>query len=130
MEHRHVKQLIPELVEVIQQAQNDPIPAWPKKSRLGRGQPPAMLTQFLAAALAYICRTKKISPAVVATSDDLRDFVKYRLEGHEKDWSPPSLITGWRAEIVGRELDDLLLGKIGMVLDNLQSDLPIRFHRI
>jgi ribonuclease D len=130
MEHRHVKQLIPELVDVIEQAQNDPIPPWPKKSRLGRGQPPAMLTQFLAAALAYICRTKKISPAVVATSDDLRDFVKYRLEGHEKDWSPPSLITGWRAEIVGRELDDLLQGKIGMVLDNLQSDLPIKFHRL
>jgi ribonuclease D len=130
MEHRHVKQMIPELVEVIEQAQNDPIPAWPRKSKLGRGQPPAMLTQFLAAALAYICRTKKISPAVVATSDDLRDFVKYRLEGHEKDWLPPSLATGWRAEIVGRELDDLLQGKIGMVLDNLQSDLPIRFHRI
>lgn len=130
MEHRHVKQLIPELVELIEEARTQPAPHWPKKARYGRGQPPAMLTQFLSAALAYICRTKKISPAIVATSDDLRDFVKYRLDRIDSDLSPPSLITGWRAEIVGKDLDDLLHGRIGMVLDNPQSDMPIRFHRI
>jgi len=130
MEHRHVKQLIPELVELIEEARTQPAPHWPKKARYGRGQPPAMLTQFLSAALAYICRTKKISPAIVATSDDLRDFVKYRLDRIDSDLSPPSLVTGWRAEIVGKDLDDLLHGRIGMVLDNPQSDMPIRFHRI
>ena len=130
MEHRHVKQLIPELASVIEDSKNHPIPLWPKKARYGKGQPPAMLTQFLSAALAYICRTKKISPAVVATADDLRDFVKFRLEGGDSELQPPSLVRGWRAEIIGRELDDLLHGRIGMVLDNLKSEMPIKFHRL
>jgi hypothetical protein len=43
---------------------------------------------------------------------------------------PPSLVTGWRAEIIGKELDDLLQGRIGMVLDNLKSEMPIRFQRL
>ena len=130
MEHRHVKQLIPELASVIEDSKNHPIPLWPKKARYGKGQPPAMLTQFLSAALAYICRTKKISPAVGATADDLRDFVKFRLEGGDSELQPPSLVRGWRAEIIGRELDDLLHGRIGMVLDNLKSEMPIKFHRL
>jgi ribonuclease D len=130
MEHRHVKQLIPELAKVIEEAMDHPVPSWPRKMRYGKGQPPAMLTQFLSAALAYICRTKRISPAVVATADDLRDFVKFRLDGSDPEIPPPSLVTGWRAEIIGRELDDLLGGRLAMVLDNPDSDMPIRFHRI
>ncbi len=130
MEHRHVRQMIPELAKVIQESLNDPIPSWPRKAKYGKGHPSPMLTQFLSAALTCICRTKKISPAVVATADELRDFVKFRLDGSDGEIAPPTLLTGWRAEIIGRDLDDLLTGKLGMFLDNPTSDMPIRFQRI
>ena len=129
MEHRHVKTLIPELAKVIADAQNDPIPNWPRKARYGKGQPPAMITQFLSAALASICRTKRISPAVVATADDLRDFVKFRLEDSERDLPSPALTNGWRAEIIGKDLDDLLTGRVGLFLNPKDCDMPIRFHK-
>ncbi len=130
MEHRHTKQWLPEIANVIEESVNQPPPAWPRKHRYGKGQPAGMLTQFLSAALAYICRTKHIAPAIVATSDDLKDFVKYRLDPNNDDSPPPSLVQGWRAEIIGKELDDLLAGKIGMVLDNPNSDMPIKFCRL
>ena len=129
MEHRHTKQYLPELAKTIEDAMNQPPPTWPKKNRYGKGQPAGMLTQFLSAALAYICRTKRISPAIVATSDDLRDFVKYRLDPINDGSSPPCLTVGWRAEIVGKELDELLTGKLAMVLDDPDSDMPIKFCR-
>jgi ribonuclease D len=88
-----------------------------------------MLTQFLSAALAYICRTKRIAPAIVATSEDLRDFVKYRLDPKNEASYPPSLTVGWRAEIIGKELDELLTGKLAMVLDDPESEMPIKFCR-
>ena len=129
MEHRHTKQYLPELSKAIEESLLDPPPTWPKKHRYGKGQPAGMLTQFLSAALAYICRTKRIAPAIVATSDDLRDFVKYRLEPQHEDAPPPCLTVGWRAEIIGKELDDLLAGRLGMVLDNPSSEMPIKFCR-
>jgi len=129
MEHRHTKQYMPELAKAIEESLQQPAPSWPKKQRYGKGQPAGMLTQFLSAALAYICRTKHIAPAIVATSDDLRDFVKFRLEPQNEGVPSPSLTLGWRAEIIGKELDDLLAGKLGMVLDDPNSEMPIKFCR-
>lgn len=127
MEYRNTRQLIPELSEVIQEAVLEPPPTWPRKHRYGKGQPASMLTQFLSAAMAFICHHKHIAPMLVATSEDLRDFVLYRLDREADQSHPPSLLRGWRAEIVGRDLDDLLEGKIGIVLDNPHSDIPIKF---
>ena len=127
MEHRHTKQYLPELAKAVEDSLNQPVPTWPKKHRYGKGQPAGMLTQFLSAALAYICRTKRIAPAIVATADDLRDFVKYRLDPQSDGSPPPCLTVGWRAEIVGKELNDLLAGKLAMILDDPNSDMPIKF---
>ncbi|MFM7929198.1 MAG: ribonuclease D, partial [Pirellula sp.] len=62
-----------------------------------------------------------------ATADDLRDFVQYRLEPDSDSDSPPALLTGWRADLVGHELDELLAGKLAIVLDNPKSHIPIKF---
>jgi ribonuclease D len=88
-----------------------------------------MLTQFLSAAMAFICHHKHIAPMLVATSEDLRDFVLYRLDQDADQTHPPALLRGWRAEIVGRDLDDLLEGNIGIVLEDPHSEIPIKFFR-
>ena len=127
MEYRNTRSWIPAISDVIQNSLQTPPPIWPKKQRYGKGQPPGMLTQFLSAAMAYICHQKHISPMLVATSDDLRDFVQFRLDPHANTQEPPTLLQGWRAELVGRELDDLLAGNLAIVLDNPKSEIPIRF---
>jgi len=127
MEHRHLKAALDDIVAVIELARKEPIPQWPRRERYGTGQPSGMLTQFLGAALAYICRSKKIAPSIVGTADDLRDFVLYRTDTRTSDVPPPSLLQGWRATIVGRFLDDLLSGKTGMALTDIRSEMPLRF---
>lgn len=127
MEYRNTRQLVPELSSVIEEAIKQPPPVWPRKHRYGKGQPASMLTQFLSAAMAFICHHKHISPMLVATADDLRDFVQFRLDRDSDGANPPSLLQGWRADIVGRELDDLLEGKLAIVLDNPHSEIPIKF---
>lgn len=129
MEYRNTKQLIPELAEIIEEAASQPPPSWPTKHRYGKGQPASMLTQFLSAAMAFICHHKHIAPMLVATSEDLRDFVLYRLDRDADQTHPPGLLRGWRAEIVGRDLDDLLEGNIGIVLEDPHSEIPIKFFR-
>jgi ribonuclease D len=79
--------------------------------------------------MAFICHHKHIAPMLVATSEDLRDFVLYRLDRDADQTNPPALLRGWRAEIVGRDLDDLLEGNIGIVLENPHSEIPIKFFR-
>jgi ribonuclease D len=129
MEYRNTRQMIPELSSIIEDAILHPPPTWPRKHRYGKGQPASMLTQFLSAAMAFICHHKHIAPMLVATSDDLKDFVLFRLDREADQSNPPSLLLGWRAEIVGRDLDDLLEGNIGIVLDSPHSDIPIKFFR-
>ena len=127
MEHRHLKAAIDEIAQIIHQAKEAPLPKWPRRTKFGSGQPSGMLTQYLGAALAYICKTKKIAPSIVGTADDLRDFVLYRSENRLQDIEPPSLLVGWRASIVGRYLDDLLAGKIGLALTDIRGEMPLRF---
>ncbi len=129
MEYRNTRSLIPELSNVVEESILQPPPVWPKKHRYGKGQPASMLTQFLSAAMAFICHHKHIAPMLVATADDLRDFVLYRLDRDADQSNPPDLLRGWRADIVGRDLDDLLEGKIGIVLENPHSEIPIKFIR-
>jgi hypothetical protein len=77
--------------------------------------------------MAFICHHKHISPALVATADDLRDFVQFRLEPDHQPETLPALLNGWRADLVGHELDELLAGKLAIVLDNPKSPIPIKF---
>lgn len=127
MEFRNTKPMIPELAKVIEGALAEPPPSWPKKLRFGKGQPPGMLTQFLSAAMAFICHHKHISPMLVATAEDIRDYVHYRLDPDPDTQSPPEILRGWRADLVGHELDELLAGKLAIVLDNPRSPIPIKF---
>jgi len=127
MEFRNTRPLIPEIAKVIENSQKVPPPSWPKKYRYGKGQPPGMLTQFLSAAMAFICHHKHIAPMLVATADDLKDFVQYRLDPDSGAEQLPELLRGWRADLVGHELDELLAGKLAIVLDNPKSQIPIKF---
>lgn len=127
MNHRHVRSLIDQLADCISEAKHAPVPSWPKRIKYGMRQPSTMLTQFLSAALALICRNKDISPAIVGTHDDLRDFALYRLDERSSHLPPPSLLRGWRQGIIGEQLDDLLAGRIGIVLEDPLDEIPLRF---
>jgi ribonuclease D len=41
---------------------------------------------------------------------------------------PPLLGRGWRAEVVGRLIDDLLAGKLAVRVQDPRSDEPLAFY--
>jgi ribonuclease D len=90
----------------------------------------AILGQFLSSALGSICRAAELAPSIVGTAGDVRDLVAYRLDvadgnGHKE---PPQLGRGWRAEVVGRLIDDLLAGKLAIRIRDPRSNEPLTFE--
>jgi len=93
--------------------------------------PPAQLAvigQFLATALAGVCRQMKLAPALVGTASDMRDLLAHKLGCFDGD-RPPLLATGWRAEVVGDLVDDLLAGRASLRIGDVRSHDPLVIDR-
>jgi len=84
-----------------------------------------VLGQFLATALASICRGRQVAPSLVGTVDDVRDLIAYHLASRGPDAPSPPLAQGWRAEVVGREIEDLIEGKMTIRVGDPASDQPL-----
>ena len=94
-----------------------------------RGRPPGQvqaIAQFLAAALASICRSQNIAPGLVGSVKDVRELVAYHLRLEPSDDNHvPTLACGWRAEIVGKQIEQLLAGKLTIRITDPASDEPL-----
>jgi ribonuclease D len=87
-----------------------------------RAPPPqlAVLGQFLATAVAGVCRQMHIAPSLVGTASDMRDLLAHKL-GYFDGEREPLLASGWRAEMVGSLVDDLLTGRASLRIGDLTS---------
>lgn len=96
-----------------------------------RAPPPhlAVLGQFMATAVAGMCRQMKIAPALVGTASDMRDLLAWKLGYRDDDAAPPVLATGWRQTVVGELIDDLLAGKAAIRVGDLSSHDPLVIDR-
>ena len=94
-----------------------------------RDWPPqiTVLGQFLSSALSSICHAAEIAPSLVGTASDVRDLVAHLLGMKTGFDGPPSLGSGWRAEVVGQLINDLLTGKRSIRIHNPLSDDPLVF---
>jgi len=97
-----------------------------------RAPPPqlAMLGQFLATAIAGVCRKEQLAPAMVGTASDMRDLLAHKLGYREEEEQVPLLASGWRAEVVGPLVDDLLSGRAALRIGDLRSHDPLVIERI
>jgi ribonuclease D len=66
---------------------------------------------------------------LVGTNQDLRELVAYRL-GLNGPTSPPALARGWRAEVIGHTLDELLAGQITVRIQDPRAEDPLCFERL
>ncbi len=97
-----------------------------------RAPPPqlAVLGQFLATAVAGVCRQMNLAPALVGTSSDMRDLLAYKLGYWDgDDERVPLLASGWRADVVGSLVDDLLSGKASLRIGDVRSHDPLVIDR-
>ena len=100
----------------------------PKSAARNAADQFSVVGQFLSSALGSICRAANLAPSIVGTASDVRDLIAYRLNvpGANLD-GPPALACGWRAEVVGRSIDDLLNGTLAIRIGDPHSDEPLTF---
>jgi ribonuclease D len=90
-----------------------------------------LLGQFLTPALSSICHKADVAASLVGTASDVRDLIAYRLGFGQRYSAPsPSLARGWRAELVGHLIEDLLAGKKSIRIENAHSDHPLAFDDV
>ncbi len=128
MQRRDLHSILPQLSQCIERALAMPEEKRPGRLRSKHSPQLPVLGQFLSAALSCICRQAELAPALVGNPSDVRDFVAYRTgQGKHSPDEPPQLATGWRAELVGKTLDDLLAGKTAIHIADPASEHPLVF---
>ena len=68
----------------------------------------------------------QVNPQLLATSADIQDFVRWEMS--QRKGARPSLLEGWRGDILGHELQALFEGKRAVRVADLQADNPLRFE--
>ncbi|MDG2382422.1 MAG: HRDC domain-containing protein [Pirellulaceae bacterium] len=129
IERSLAKRHFPEISESIQRALDLPKNEWPSVRRNRSSNQASLVGQFIATALSTVCRSQNLAPSLVGTVQDVRDLVDYRLVDNPAA-DPPALATGWRAEVVGRTLDDVLEGRTAIRIRNPLSDSPLALEPV
>lgn len=128
LHHAGFQRFIPEIAECVERGLTLDPPSAPWQGHGKRLRPPALLQQFLTAAMSYLCRTHNISPTIVGTSDDVGRLAAYWLSGRElaeSDPDYPHLLRGWRAKLVGEPLYHIFLGKLALRVQDPEDEMPL-----
>lgn len=130
MERGDLQRALPVMSAAIERAlaiEDDDLPQ--PQAREGPSQL-AVLGQFLSSALGSICRSAELAPSIVGTASDVRELVAYRLGMSTNAGEPPLLGRGWRAEVVGRLIEDLLDGRVAIRIRDPHADEPLAFEEL
>jgi ribonuclease D len=127
LQHRHLKAYVPELAHCVATALALPDADCPQPVRRQSSPQSNVLAQLLSLAVAIRCRSLQVAPSLAATVQDVRDLIAHRL-GSRSDAEEPALARGWRAEVVGRLVHDLLAGRLVLRIAEPLSDDPVRFE--
>jgi len=128
MERGDLKRKLPEITACIERALELQEEELPQRVRKRNSPHLNLLAQFLTTALGSVCRAQGIAPSLVGATQDVRDLIEVLLHPDDADASnPPALARGWRAEIVGRQIEDLLMGRLAICIDDPVSDRPLKF---
>lgn len=130
IERSGAKRYFNEIADTVGYALTLPNEKWPRMPSNKVPNQVAVLGQFLNTALTSICRSKSIAPSIVGTAQDVRDFVALELGFHPEGETLPRLASGWRKEVVGDSLRDLLRGKMSIRIEDPMSDHPLSFDEI
>lgn len=120
-----------DILDAVKDGLDVPAEEQPKRQRKGGGdfsEEEQVLGKLLGIALANHCADLDIATSLVGTNSDLRDLVRWHVLNGEKG-KPPSLMRGWRGEVCGDLLVDVLDGKITMRVGDVESDHPLVFER-
>jgi ribonuclease D len=90
-------------------------------------EPPQLnpLTKLLSVAANGLAAQFRIDPALLATTADLQELVRWKLEPSDE---LPTLLEGWRGDMLSEPLLGILEGKRCVRVGNLEKDNPLVFE--
>jgi ribonuclease D len=130
MQRNDLKRKVHDLVACVQRGGEMPVE---RSQRSSQREPPSQLNllgQFLTPALTTICRRAEVAASMAGTATDVRDLIAYRFDFGGAPDELPLLLRGWRAELVGNLLDDLLAGKKSIRIRNPRHEDPLAFDDV
>lgn len=119
-----------EIVECIRHAMALPQSECPPRFRnTSSGPDEPVLGKLLALALANRCSELQLSAGIVGTSNDLKEWIRWYGSGAKPE-NTPRLSKGWRAEVCGDLLRDVLEGKVSLRVADPNSAHPLVFEPV
>jgi ribonuclease D len=131
MNRRNYKQSSSDFLKCIEKGlsiSDSELPQRLKSSKREDRKEEQILGQLLGIALSNRCAEMNVAKSIVGTSEDLRGLVRWHLGNHGQD-APPRLAEGWRAEVCGNILADLLDGRISLRVSDPHSSHPLVFEK-
>ncbi|MEO1495657.1 MAG: HRDC domain-containing protein [Planctomycetota bacterium] len=127
MLHGQLKKAIPDIAAAVQRGLDAPT----DDLQGARRKPPPpqlnLLGQFLAPAITSLCNRAEVAASLACTATDIRALISYRLGFAGADEEAPALAAGWRAELIGNLIDELLAGKKSIRIGDPNSPQPLEF---
>jgi ribonuclease D len=120
--------LIPEIGEVVEAALNLPDSQLPAKVESGTSASIGILGQFLTTSLNLVCHELRVSPALVATSQEIRNLAAWQM-GQSNEEAAPGLLRGWRRHVLTNLFDDVIHGRLVLRVTDPTSPNPVRLER-
>jgi ribonuclease D len=119
-----------EILRVLQRAREVPEESLPEPAARVE-EPPGLSTisNLLSAALAQCCAQNQISGSLVANVADVKQLIRWHLDGRRAEVRP-ALLQGWRAELCGRMLLDVLEGRVALRVADPGSDFPVSLEPV
>ncbi len=131
MNRPEYKRAAPELLACVETGMSltkSELPVLPKSLDEEKTHDEQVIGQLLGLALANRCAELNVAMSLVGKTSDLRHLVRWHAYG-EREGDQPRLTQGWRAEVCGDLLTDVLNGKISLRVADPQSDHPLVFER-
>src|SRR5262249_3100032 len=78
-------------------------------------EPPGLATvaNLLSATLAQCCAQNEVAGSLVSSVADVKYLIRWHLDGRDES-RRPALLQGWRAELCGQSLLDVLEGRVAL----------------
>ncbi len=89
----------------------------------------AMVVSLLSATLSQSCAQQKVAVGLAGGSSDLKELVRWYLDGQDTD-RMPEVLQGWRHEVCGKVLLEVLSGRRGLRIVDPEADVPVALDPI
>ncbi len=84
----------------------------------------AMVVSLLSATLSQACVQERVAVGLAGGANDLKTLIRWYLDGQRED-RRPELLQGWRGQVFGKTILDVLSGRRALRIVNPEAEIPV-----